>query len=320
MTGDHFYSFGPIILIFIDKLNAFFEENMNLLDSIGKTPLIKIQDNIYGKLESLNPGGSIKDRPIKYIIEDAERNCLIKPGDVIVEASSGNTGISLAMIGAAKGYKIKIIMPQNMSDERKKMIVGFGADLILVGDGAFDEAISLRDKMCADNGWFTTNQFHNKLNIDCHREQTGSEIVSNCLNLGLTPKIFICGTGTGGTLMGIGAALKEVFPDVDLWAVEPLESPVMAGGKPGLHGIQGIGDGSKFLVDLNFVKGIVHISTADAISEAKNLAATTGNFVGISAGANSLAAKRWLENNTIKRDEAVITILCDRGERYLSIF
>jgi cysteine synthase A len=293
---------------------------MSLLDYVGYTPFIKISDNLYGKLESLNPGGSIKDRPIKYIIESAESREVIKPGDVIVEASSGNTGISLAMIGSLKGYKVKIVMPQNMSEERKKMIQGFGAELILVGDGDFDGAIRLRDELCEKNGWFTTNQFHNKQNIDCHRYETGPEIIADCIKRGLSPRLFICGTGTGGTLMGIGTALKNHFPKIELWAVEPAESPVMSGGRPGLHGIQGIGDGSKFLVDLSFVNGITTISTADAIAEAKCLARTTGNFVGISAGANSLAAKRWLEKNPLGDGEIAITILCDRGERYLSIF
>jgi len=293
---------------------------MNLLDLIGNTPFIKLEEKLFAKLESVNPGGSIKDRPMKYIIEFAEGKGLIKPGDIIVEASSGNTGIALAMIGAAKGYQVKIIMPQNMSDERKKMIAGLGAELILVGDGDFDGAIKLRDQLCVRNGWFTTNQFHNKLNIDCHRNQLGSEIVSNCAIKGLFPKLFICGTGTGGTLMGVGSALRNSFSGIEIWAVEPKESPVMAGGSPGLHGIQGIGDGSKFLVDLNFLDGIVHISTEEAIEEAKILARTTGNFVGISAGANSLAAKKWLKTKTLKEDEIAVTILCDLGERYLSIY
>jgi len=293
---------------------------MDLLNSIGNTPLIKLEKNLYAKLESLNPGGSIKDRPIKYIIEWAEGRGLIRPGDVIVEASSGNTGIALAMIGAVKGYKIKIIMPQNMSEERKKIISGFGAELLLVGDGDFDGAIRIRDELCKKNGWFTTNQFHNKLNIECHRYHLGSEIVSDCMMKGLFPKLFICGTGTGGTLMGVGGAVKSSFPSSEVWAVEPMESPVMAGGQPGLHGIQGIGDGSKFLVDLNFINGIVHISTEEAIKEAKFLAESTGNFVGISAGANSLGAKKWLATQHLKEDEVAITILCDRGERYLSMF
>jgi cysteine synthase A len=293
---------------------------MNLLSSIGNTPLIKLGDNLYAKLESLNPGGSIKDRPIKYIIERAESKGDIKPGDVIVEASSGNTGISLAMIGAMKGYKIKIIMPKNMSEERKKIIAGFGAELILVGDGDFDGAIRLRDQLCSENNWFTTNQFHNKLNVMCHRHELGPEIVSECMMKGLVPKLFICGTGTGGTLMGVGGAIKTSFPSSEIWAVEPLESPVMAGGQPGLHGIQGIGDGSKFLVDLSFLNGIVHISTKEAIEEAKLLARTTGNFVGISAGANSLGAKKWLATKSLGKNEVAITILCDRGERYLSMF
>jgi cysteine synthase A len=293
---------------------------MDLLNSIGNTPLINLEKNLYAKLESLNPGGSIKDRPIKYIIEWAEGKGLIRPGDVIVEASSGNTGIALAMIGAAKNYKIKIIMPQNMSEERKKIISGFGAELILVGDGDFDGAIRMRDELCRDHGWFTTNQFHNKLNIECHRYQLGSEIVSECMMRGMFPKLFICGTGTGGTLMGVGSAIKSSFPSSEVWAVEPMESPVMAGGQPGLHGIQGIGDGSKFLVDLNFINGIVHVSTEEAIKEAKFLAQSTGNFVGISAGANSLGAKKWLATQSLKEDEVAITILCDRGERYLSMF
>lgn len=293
---------------------------MDLLGQIGRTPLIKISNQLYAKLESINPGGSIKDRPIKYIIERMEKSGQISPGDTIIEASSGNTGISLAMIGAIKGYNIKIIMPKNMSEERKKMIAGYGAELILVDDGAFDKAIEMRDFMCKKNGWKTTNQFHSKLNIECHRHETGSEIVGECMLRGIYPKAFISGTGTGGTLMGVGGALKNSFQGVEIWAVEPLESPVMAGGKPGLHGIQGIGDGSKFLVDLNFLNGIIHISTEDAIAEAKSLAKNTGNFVGISSGANILAAKKWMSLHSLNKDDIVITVLCDRGERYLSMF
>ncbi len=174
---------------------------MDLLDKIGRTPLIKISDQLYAKLESLNPGGSIKDRPIKYILDKMERSGEIIPGDTIIEASSGNTGIALAMLGAIKGYKIKIIMPKNMSEERKKIINGFGAELILVDDGAFDKAIDLRNFMCKKHGWKTTNQFHSKLNIECHRHETGPEIVGECMMRGFYPKAFISGTGTGGTIM-----------------------------------------------------------------------------------------------------------------------
>jgi cysteine synthase len=287
---------------------------MRLSDKVGNTPLIKISEKIWAKFEGSNPSGSIKDRMATYIINKAEENGLIKKGDTIIEATSGNSGISFAFLGAERGYNVKIVMPSNMSDERKQMLRLYGAELIEVEDGRFDEAIELRDKMALEMGYFNTNQFHNKLNIEAHFKITADEIY-NQHNGEISA--FIDGTGTGGTLMGITRKLKEYNKDLKVIAVEPAESPVMSGGEPGLHGIQGIGDGSKFLVNLQEVDEIIVISTQDAKDRAKRLAKENGLLVGISSGANILASEIFLERNpNLKGD--IITILCDRGERYIS--
>lgn len=286
----------------------------NLSREVGQTPLIKISDRIFAKFEGQNPSGSIKDRMATYIINHAEQNGLIKKGDTIIEATSGNSGIAFAFLASERGYKCVIIMPKNMSEERKQMLRLYGAELIEVEDGKFDDAIALRDKMAKERGWFNPNQFHNPLNIEAHEKGTGVEILHQH-----TEKIsaFIDGTGTGGTLMGISRLLKMYHSDMKVVAVEPAESPVMSGGQAGLHGIQGIGDGSKFLVNLEEVDHIEVISTEDAKWRAKRLAKEQGLFVGISSGANILAAERFLERNS-KLEGNIITILCDRGERYLS--
>lgn len=287
---------------------------MKLSDKVGNTPLIKISDKIWAKFEGSNPSGSIKDRMATYIINKAEENGLIKKGDTIIEATSGNSGISFAFLGAERGYNVKIIMPSNMSEERKQMLRLYGAELIEVEDGRFDEAISLRDKMALEMGYFNPNQFHNELNIEAHFKITADEIYNQHVG---EISAFIDGTGTGGTIMGITRKLKEYNKDLKVIAVEPAESPVMSGGEPGLHGIQGIGDGSKFLVDLKEVDEIIVISTQDAKDRAKRLAKENGLLVGISSGANILAAEIFLERNpNLKGD--IITILCDRGERYIS--
>jgi cysteine synthase A len=288
---------------------------------VGDTPLLPIHINedycIHGKAEFMNPSGSVKDRMATYILDNAEKNGLIKPGDTLCEATSGNTGIAFAMLAAERGYTLYIVMPCNMSDERKQMLKFYNARLIEVDEGDFDGAIQLRDEMCEKRGWFNCNQFHNDLNIEAHFKNTGLEIVNQYNDLLLpNPNVFICGTGTGGTIMGVSRRIKTYWPKIKIVAVEPSESPVMSGGEPGLHGIQGIGDGSKFLVDLDYIDEVVTISTDDAKIKAKELA-TQGLFVGISAGANVLAAEKWLHNNCKKGGNA-ITILCDRGERYLS--
>ena len=285
-----------------------------LSKTVGQTPLIKISERIFAKFEGQNPSGSIKDRMASYIINDAEKNNLIKKGDTIIEATSGNSGIAFAFLAAERGYKCIIIMPANMSEERKQMLRLYGAELIEVPDGKFDDAIALRDKMALENGYFNPNQFHNPLNIEAHEKGTAVEILHQH-----TEKIaaFLDGTGTGGTLMGTSRVLKNYHGNMKVVAVEPAESPVMSGGEPGLHGIQGIGDGSKFMVNLKEVDDIIIISTEEAKMRARRLAKEQGLFVGISSGANILASERLLEKYP-DMEGNIITILCDRGERYLS--
>ena len=286
-------------------------------DFIGNTPFIRLSEKVYAKLESVNPGGSIKDRPVKWILDDAESNNLIKSGDTIIEATSGNTGIALAMIAAERDYNVKIVMPRDMSEERKVLLKMFGAELIEVDEGDFDGAIALKDQIVEENGYFTLNQFTNPLNVECHYKTTFKELLNHSLMIGKYISAFVAGTGTGGTIMGVQKGFQEFDSRVKMIAVEPAESPVMSGGEKGLHGIQGIGDGSKFLVDLNKIDGIIPISTEDAKSRCKQLALNDGLLVGISSGANILAAEQWVEKNN--PDGIVFTILCDRGERYTSI-
>ena len=292
---------------------------MNLSYTVGNTPLIPIRFagyTVWGKAEFMNPSGSVKDRMATHIINDAEKKGLIKKGDTLIEATSGNTGISFAMLAAERGYKMKIIMPSNMSEERKSMMRLYGAELIQVDEGDFDGAIQMRDDLAKAKGWFNCNQFHNPLNIEAHYENTGPEIKKQYNDLLLpNPDVFVSGTGTGGTIMGAGKYLRRSWADLKVVAVEPAESPVMSGGEPGLHGIQGIGDGSKFLVDLDFVDEVRTVETECAKVIARHLATRYGLLVGISAGSNVFASFQWLRDNNKTN---AVTILCDRGSRYLS--
>jgi len=290
---------------------------MKLSKNIGNTPLIKLSDKLYAKAELFNPTGSIKDRPASYIINDAEKRKILKPGDTIIEATSGNMGISFAWLAAERGYKCKIIMPSNMSEERKQTLRLYGAELIEVEAGNFDEAIRLRNQLAEENGWFNCDQFANPLNIKSHQETTAAEIIREMIvENKMYVQAFVSGTGTGGTLMGAGLKVLDAVPTLQIIAVEPEESPVMSGGQSGIHGIQGIGDGSKFLVDLKKVDEVITVSTEDAKERARQLAKEMGIFVGISAGANIVASERWIEKNN--PSGVVVTFLCDRGERYLS--
>lgn len=286
---------------------------------MGQTPLIPIDIDgviIWGKAEFMNPSGSIKDRPIKNILNRAVENGLLSKGGTVVEATSGNAGISFAMYCAEMGFKCVIVMPSNMSEERKKMLRLYGAELIEVGPGDFDSAIKLRDELAEKNGWFNGNQFASPWNIEAHKEGTGVELMYQAISNKIRPSAFVLGTGTGGTLMGAGETLKNFYYDMEIVAVEPSESPVMSGGESGLHGIQGIGDGSKFMVDLDFVDHIITISTEEATQMSRRLSKDYGIFVGISAGANVLASVKYGQ----KFDKTnIFTILCDRGDRYLSI-
>ena len=292
-----------------------------LSDYVGNTPLIPItigDFTVWGKAEFMNPSGSVKDRMATFIINNAEKLKLIKRGDTLCEATSGNSGISFAMLAAERGYNMVIIMPSNMSEERKNMFKVYGAELIEVDEGDFDGAIALRDEMCKDKGWFNCNQFHNPLNIKAHYMGTGPEIYNEYQQQHgekSRPDVFVAGTGTGGTLMGVDKFLKELWPTMKTVAVEPEESAVMSGGEPGLHGIQGIGDGSKFLVDLDKVDEVRVVSTECAKKCVRHLAKKYGLFVGISAAANVFSAFQWLRDNNKKN---AVTILCDRGERYFS--
>ena len=294
---------------------------MRLSNYVGNTPMVPISMGgytVWGKCEFMNPGGSVKDRMATYIINDAENRGLIKRGDTLIEATSGNTGIAFAMLAAERGYKMKIVMPSNMSEERKQMLKFYGAELIEVEAGNFDEAIAVRDDLSDARGYFNCNQFHNPLNIEAHYKNTGPEIdrqFRQYANNDFWPQAFVAGTGTGGTIMGAGKYLQEQFPGMNLVAVEPEESAVMSGFEPGLHGIQGIGDGSKFLVDMNKINSVRTVHTECAKKVARHLALREGLFVGISAGANVMASFQYMRDHDIKN---VITILCDRGERYFS--
>lgn len=287
---------------------------MELTNYIGNTPMVKISEGLYAKAELLNPTGSIKDRPASWImkVQDPRANGF----DTICEATSGNMGVSFAWLAASMGLTCVIVMPDNMSIERKKTLEYYGARLIEVEAGNFDRAIEIRDELCEQNGWFNCNQFGNKYNIEAHSFTTGQEILNWAVDGKRTISAIVTGTGTGGTLMGCHKRIKPQFPDMKMVAVEPAESAVMSGGEPGLHGIQGIGDGSKFLVEMKNVDYIQQISTEDAKDRARDLAKTHGLFVGISAGANILAAEKFIASE--KPDGDVVTFLCDRGDRYFS--
>ena len=282
------------------------------LHYIGDTPIIQINEKLYAKLDTYIPSGSVKDRMSYYLLSRAAERGDLRSGDTIVEASSGNTGIAFSMLGALLGHPVKIVMPCNMSEERKQMIRLFGAEVLEVGPSDFKGAIALRDEIAQRENHFTPRQFSNKDNIDCHYETTGTEIIRQ-VYVGMRKEIsaFVSGAGTGGTIMGVSKRLKLVCPEARTVLVMPAEPAAC-------HGIQGINDGADFLVDRSQVTDRIEITTPEATERAKRIAREHGLLVGISSGANVLAAERWIEEN----DPAgvVVTMLCDRGERYLSIF
>jgi cysteine synthase A len=284
-----------------------------LLDIIGNTPLIRI-DNIYAKFEGMNPSGSIKDRVALEIIETAEREGELKEGYTIVEASSGNTGISLAMVAAIKGYKMIVVMPENMSEERKQMMRAFNAELVLTSkSGSLTEAIEAAEEIARRPKTFFTRQFSNPNNIKA-QEKTGREILEK---IGPVDAV-VAGVGTGGTLMGISNVMKEANPEVRVIAVEPEEAAVMFGGSDVRireHLIQGIGDGFiPQLIDMNSVDEVITVDSQEAVDTARKLSKEYGLLVGISSGANMLVALR-----ASKEYGKIATVLPDRGERYLSM-
>lgn len=283
----------------------------SVLDLIGNTPLIKIGKNVFAKLESLNPSGSIKDRMALYMLNEAEKNGQLRRGHRIVEATSGNTGISFAMIAALRGYRFTAIMAKTMSRERRQMMRAFGADFILTQ--TMQDAVREAEKFTKKPRVWVPGQFRNKTNVDCHRKTTGKEMLKQIGNIGA----FVAGIGTGGTLMGVAQALRKKFPDVKIIAVEPAESAVLSGGKPGLHKIQGIGPGFiPRIVNTDKIDGVVTVKSNDAIKMARRLVKEKGLCVGISSGANVLAA---LEITKKMPKKNVVTVLPDSANRYLSM-
>ncbi|HDD72540.1 MAG TPA: PLP-dependent cysteine synthase family protein [Candidatus Aenigmarchaeota archaeon] len=268
----------------------------SILDLIGNTPLIQLDEHVYAKPEFLNPTGSIKDRMVKYMIEAAEKSGELKPGYTVVEATSGNTGISLSMIASLKGYKAKIFMPETMSIERRKIMEAYGAELVLTE--SMNEAVKRAEELGKNNGYFYLNQFRNKNNVLTHRYTTGQEILDSMDGI----DAFVAGIGTGGTIMGVGQALRERFPDVKLIGILPKDEP---------NRIEGIGCYYGEILKEDFLDRIVRVSNSEAFSTARELARTKGLLVGPSSGANYFVAK------TLKY-ERVVTVLPDSGSRYLS--
>lgn len=287
----------------------------NIIDLIGNTPLIQLKgERILAKAEFLNPGGSLKDRVAVSMIEGAERDGLLHKNSIIVEPTSGNTGIGIALVGRLKGYKVKIVMPENMSIERQKIIKAFGAELILTPaneniEGAINRVMSIAEK---DPNVFVPQQFENPDNPKVHYEETARELWRQT-----TGEIdcFVSGVGSGGTLQGIGKFLKERKPDVKLVAVEPKNVSALLGHEPGLHQIQGIGDGFiPKILDTSLIDEVLEVTDDQAIETARQLGRDSGLLVGISSGANVWAARKMVSQ--VKGN--IVTLLCDRAERYFS--
>lgn len=282
----------------------------------SRTPIVEL-DGVIAKIECVNPTGSIKDRIAEFIVDESERLGLLRPGMTIVEATSGNTGIALAKYGREKGYNVIIVMPENMTEERKDLIRGFGAELILCGSGDFAEAVRIRDELAARPGFFNPDQFSNELNVECHYRTTGQELIGQ---VGKRIDAFVAGVGTGGSLIGIGKAIKERWPDVKIVAVEPTESAVMSGGAPGSHSIFGIGDGfippiaQNGIGALNdLITEVQQVDSTDALKAAAMLRSRFGLCVGISSGANYTVARR------LKGElDTVVTLFPDGYAKYRS--
>jgi len=290
----------------------------SILDAIGNTPLVQLKKmssgKVFAKAEFLNPGGSIKDRVAKYILFTAQKMGQLKPGMTIIESTSGNTGIGLALVGVQLGYKVVCVMPENMSEERKKIIRAFGGEIILTSaaeslDGCLKKMGEITEK--DPSKYFIVNQFRNPLNPEVHYLQTGPEIWQ-ALNGDVG--VFVAGVGSGGTLQGVGKFLKEKNPEIKVVAVEPKNSAALLGREPGLHVIQGIGDGFvPAVLDVNLIDMVITVTDDQAIDTTRGLALKEGLLVGTSSGANVSAALHLDSGRT-----NVVTVLPDRAERYFS--
>ena len=290
----------------------------SILEAVGGVPLIRLKKmssgNVFVKAEHLNPGGSIKDRVAKHIIESAEREGRLKPGMVIIESTSGNTGIGLTLVGRQKGYKVVCVIPENMSEERKKIILAFGGEIIFSpAEESLLGSLKRMKEMIQEEPekYFVANQFSNPHNPEVHYQQTAPEIWNDTNG---EIDIFVAGVGSGGTLQGIGKFLKEKRPGIKIVAVEPKNSAALLGREPGLHQIQGIGDGFiPDVLDVNLVDMVFTVSDEEAIQTTRRLSHEEGLLVGTSSGANVFAALH-MDNG----HNRVVTILPDRAERYFS--
>ena len=288
----------------------------SILDTIGETPIVKLKNmttdemaQIYVKLESFNPGGSVKDRIALRMIEDAEKNGKLKPGMMIIEPTSGNTGIGLAMVGAAKGYPVTLVMPETMSIERRKLMQAYGANLVLTpGADGMKGAIAEANRLAEEKDGFVPAQFDNPANPKVHEETTAKEIVNAFEKNGLDAFVAIT---------GVGNELKRMYSNIKIYAVEPEESPVLEGGQSGPHKIQGIGAGFvPSILNINIYDEVLPVKSNDAMETAREIAKKEGILVGISSGAALFAAIEVAKKMT--SDQKVLVLLPDNGERYLS--
>ena len=292
------------------------------LELIGGTPVVRLNRmidgsaaEVWGKLESMNPGGSVKDRICLGMIEAAERDGRLAPGGTIIEPTSGNTGIGLALVASVKGYKLVLTMPDTMSEERRSLLMAYGAELILTPDTkGMHGAIRKAEELLAEHpDYFMPQQFSNPANPEAHRRTTAVELLEQFDRI----DAFVAGIGTGGTMMGVGEVLRRERPEVRLYAVEPAASPVLGGGEPGFHKIQGIGAGFvPDIVDTGIYDEVIEVTDEDAAATSRRLAREEGLLLGISSGANCFAAMHVARR--LGPGKTVVTVFCDTGERYLT--
>ncbi|HEX9907848.1 MAG TPA: cysteine synthase A [Thermoplasmata archaeon] len=294
----------------------------NILDAVGNTPMVRLNRmpgegsaTVYAKLESFNPMWSVKDRIAKAMIEAGEKKGLVNRDTKIIEPTSGNTGIGLAMVCAVKGYRLVLTMPETMSLERRRVMAALGAEIVLTpGTEGMGGAIRRAEELAASTpNSFMPQQFKNKANPAVHKKATAKEIIKALDKI----DAFVAGVGTGGTITGVGQVLRKKFPDVKVFAVEPADSPVLSGGKPGPHKIQGIGAGFvPEILDTKVYDAVIQVATKDAIETCRKLARCEGLFVGISSGAAAWAALKVAKD--LGPGKNVVVVLPDLGERYLS--
>lgn len=295
-----------------------------LVDLVGSTPVVRLSRlpeladldvHVYAKLENLNPGGSVKDRICRSMIEAAEADGSLHPGETIIEPTTGNTGLGLAMIGAVKGYRVVLTMPETMSEERRALLVGYGARLELTPDSkGMHAAIARAEELCAEHpDWYMPQQFTNPANPEAHRRTTGPEILRQIPDVAA----FVAGVGTGGTITGVGEVLRAARPAVRIVAVEPAASAVLSGGEPGFHRLQGLGAGFvPAVLNTRIYDTIERVDDDAAVAATRDLARHEGILVGISSGANLVAAIRTAR--AMPAGAAVVTVFCDAGQRYLT--